>query len=162
MSQIKYPYLPEGRKIDYVCSLNIFMFLAKEYAKTHSLDKVMPGAAIVARDSIVLGMGANGSDHHEKHGCKRVELGCKTGEGYELCEGCHPKNHSESKAIQAAIANGNNPKGADLYLWGHWWCCKPCWEAIIKADINRVFLLENGEILFNKDHPDNVVGRQFE
>ena len=162
-SKIRYPYLPEGRIIDYVYSFNAFMILAKEFARIHSLDKVMPGAALVVKDNRILGIAANGSDYHEKHGCQRIILGCKTGEGYELCEGCHPKNHSESKAIQAAIAEGYNPGGgADLHLWGHWWCCKPCWDAIIGAGIGKVVLLESSEILFNKEHPNNVVGRQFE
>jgi hypothetical protein len=30
-----------------------------------------------------------------------------------------------------------------------------------KAGIKNVFLLENSEVLFNKEHPDNVVGKQF-
>ena len=160
--KINYPYLPEGRSIHYVYSSNVYMILAKNFARTYSLDKVMPGAAIVVKDNLILGIAANGSDYHENNICQRIILGSKTGEGYELCEGCHPKNHSEPKAIQHAIVRDYDTRGADLYLWGHWWCCKFCWDAMIGAGINRVFLLEKSEILFNKEHPDNIVGRQFE
>lgn len=161
MANIQYPYLPKGRIFEYVPADNPYMAFVKEYAKITSLDKTMPGAAIVVRDDVVLGIGTNGSDYHEKYGCERVCLRCKTGEGYELCEGCHPRNHSESQAIKATIANGNQNQGADLYLWGHWWCCKWCWDTMIEAGIKRVYLMEKSEILFNKEHPDNIVGRQF-
>lgn len=50
----------------------------------------------------------------------------------------------------------------DLYLWGHWWFCEPCWNAMIEAGIRDVYLLENSEVLFNKAHPENIIGRQFE
>jgi len=162
MSEIKYPYIPEGREIKYVSVTDLHMALAKYYARFYSLDSVMPGAAVIVRDEFTLGIGTNGSDYHKTHKCQRVILGCKSGEGYELCEGCHPKNHSEAKAIRSALACGNDPCGADLYLWGHWWCCQPCWEAMEKAGIKNVYLLENSEVLFNKEHPDNVVGRQFD
>jgi len=160
--QINYPYIPDGKIIRYADAKDPYMVLAKEIARQNSLDTLMPGAAVVVKNGIVLGAGANGSDHHKTHKCQRVVLGCKSGEGYELCEGCHPKNHSEPSAIRDALARGNDTNGADLYLWGHWWCCKPCWDAMIQAGINKVFLLENSEVLFNKEHPRNIVGKQFD
>jgi len=160
--QIQYPYLPEGKQFLYVEARNVFMTAAKMYAEEFSLDKVMPGTAVVVKDRKILGIGANGSDYHKTHSCRRVELGCKSGEGYDLCEGCHPKNHSETTAINDAVKKGYNPRGADLYLWGHFWCCKPCWDAMIKAGIRNVYLMEGSERLFNKEHPDNIVGKQFE
>lgn len=159
---IRYPYLPEGRSLEYVAWHNIYINIARVLAKVRSLDKTMPGAAVIVKDDIILGVGANGSGYHKKHGCERVRLKFPTGQGYELCEGCHPKNHSEPKAIQNARENGHDPRGADLYLWGHWWCCQWCWKAMIQAGINKVFLLHRSEELFNKDHPNNIVGRQFE
>ncbi len=160
--QIFYPYLPEGRKIEYVGGNNLYMFLAKMYAKKYSQDKIMPGAAVVVKDERMIGKGANGSNYHKEHPCQRVALECKSGEKYELCEGCHPKNHSERKAIQNAQDNGHDVNGANLYLWGHWWCCGSCWGKMDREGIDRVFLLKDSEILFNKEHPDNIVGRQFE
>ena len=162
MQDIKYPYLPEGRTIKYFAETHPCLVIAREMAQRHSLDKIMPGGAIIVKDGYVLGKGANGSNHHEKHGCERVRLNCKTGEGYELCEGCHPNNHSERRAINDANhQRSHSTKGADLYLWGHWWCCQSCWDAIKEAGIANVFLVRDSEILFNKDHPDNIIGRQF-
>ena len=161
-SKIKYPYLPEGREIKYVPSHDTYMIVARILARVNSLDKTMPGAAIVAKDGRIIGMGANGSEYHKTHECQRVLLGCKRGEGYDLCEGCHPKNHSEVKAITSAKNQGFETNGSDLYLWGHWWCCKPCWDKMIEAGINYVYLLEGSEKLFNKEHPENTIGRQFE
>src|SRR3989338_4761360 len=160
--KIEYPYLPEDRSIDYVYKGNIFMFFASILARQHSLDKTILVAAVIVKDYQVIGWGANGSDYHTNNQCQRVVLGCKTGEGYELCEGCHPKNHSEAKAIKDVQSRGLlDARGADLYLWGHWWCCKSCCDAMIEAGIRDVYLLDRSYILFNKNHPDNIVERQF-
>lgn len=160
--QVKYPYLPADGQIKYVGADNSFMQAAKAVAKEQSLDKTMPTGSVVVVDGKIIGRGANGSTYHETHVCERVRLGIPTGQGYELCEGCHPKNHSEPKAVAAARASGHSLDGAELYLWGHWWCCQPCWEAMLGAGIHTVYLQENSEHLFNKESPDNVVGRQFE
>ena len=166
MSEIAYPYLPEGEKINYVPMTHKFMRLAKAFARAQSLDDKMPGAAVVVKDGQVIGIGANGSRHHKDHGCERVRLNCKSGEGYELCPGCHPINHSESCAILSAINMHHGSReplrGAALYLWGHWWLCKDCWGAVQNAQIGDVYLMEKSEILFNREAPGNIVGRQFE
>jgi len=159
---IQYPYIPHDRLIKYVPQDNPFILKAKEFAREHSLDMVMPGAAVVVRDGEVIGIGANGSDYHKSNECERVKRGSKSGEGYELCEGCHPKNHSEPSAIADAQSKGESTEGADLYLWGHWWCCEPCWNAMISAGIKDVYLMEDSEKFFDKNHPENIVGRQFE
>ena len=159
--KVKHPYIPKGRRVFYVASDNEYMQFAKEYAREHSLDEVMPGAAVIVKNGEVIGSGANGSDYHKNNPCRRKELGCKTGEGYEFCEGCHPRNHSEPSAIRDAVDRGDSTLGADLYLWGHWWCCKPCWDAMEEAGIKDVYLLEDSEKLFNKEHPENIVGKQF-
>ncbi len=159
--QIAYPYMPHGRAFVYVPTENPFMIEAKNHAKGHSLDKVMPNASVLVKDGKIIKMAANGSDYHEKNICQRIVLGSPTGQGYELCEGCHPKNHSEGKLMRLAAAEGIDANGADIYLWGHWWCCEPCWSEMLRADIRNVYLLKNSEILFNKNHPANIVGRQF-
>lgn len=161
MSTIKYPFLPQGREIKYVPEDNPFIQAAREYARLHSLDDAVKNGAVIVKDGEIIGRGANGSDYHKTHECERVKRGIPTGQGYELCEGCHPKNHSEPHAIEDARKNGHDPHGADLYLWGHWWACEPCWEAMIAAGIANVYLMEGSERLFNREHPDNVIGRQF-
>ncbi len=160
--KIEVPYIPEGRSILYMPMTNKYMIEAKEYAKENSLDKEMPNTSLIVKNEKVIGRGANGSTYHETHECERVKQHIPTGEGYELCEGCHPRNHGEARAIKDALDHGFDIKEADLYLWGHWWCCKPCWNTMISAGIKNVYLLENSEVLFNKKDSNNVVGRQFD
>nr|AIA14431.1 Cytidine and deoxycytidylate deaminase zinc-binding region [uncultured bacterium] len=160
---VKYPYLPKDRKIQYIDYENEFIQAAKDFARHNSLDDNMPTGSVVVHGGKVIGRGANGSDYHRKHGCERVRRGIPTGQGYELCEGCHPKNHSEPKAISDAKARhpAVDLTKADLYLWGHWWACEPCWNAIQKAGIRHVYLAEDSHKTFNKSHPENIIGRQF-
>ncbi len=157
--KIKYPYLPEGRDIKYVPANNPYMHEAENFAQKESLDKKQPTGSVLVKEGRVLGRGANGSDYHLKHKCERVKRGIPTGQGYELCEGCHPKNHSEPKAIKNTRDNGFDPNGADLYLWGHFWCCEPCWNAIIEAGIENVYLLEGSEKYFDRTHFETVIGK---
>lgn len=161
IQSVLYPYMPKNGVIKYVPTSSPFMVEAKEYARKYSLDKTMPNASLVVKDDKVIGRGANGSTYHDKHGCERVRLGIPTGQGYELCEGCSPKNHGEPKAIADAKKHGHATRGADLYLWGHWWCCEPCWNAMQAAGIRTVYLLEDSEKLFNRDNPNNIIGKQF-
>ena len=161
MKKIEYPYLPEERTILYVSESNEFIKVAKQFAKENSLDKTMPNSSIIVKNGSIIGRGANGSDYHEKNGCYRVKNNIPTGQGYELCEGCSSKNHGEAKALANAISLGFDPRGADIYLWGHWWCCEPCWNAMIKAGIKDVYLMEGSDILFDKTKEGNIVGRQF-
>lgn len=158
----KRPYEPENGHFKYVDADNPFMRAAKEYAREYSLDKVMPTGSAVVKDEHIVGRGANGSRYHEDNDCERVKRNIPTGQGYELCEGCHPKNHSEPKAIADAQKHTEDLQDAELYLWGHWWCCMPCWDAMLAAGIDTVYLLENSERLFNKADPHNVVGHQFD
>ncbi len=157
-----YPYMPEGKTFEFVPADNEYMLEARQVAQEQSLDKVMPTGTVLVKDGEVIGRGANGSTYHETDGCERVRQNIPTGQGYELCEGCDPKNHSEPQAIADAESQGQDTEGAAAYLWGHWWCCEPCWTAMIRAGINKVVLMENSEVLFNKEATGNVVGKQFE
>lgn len=157
----KYPYLPDNKEILYVSNDNPFINQAKEYARLYSLDKTMPTGAVLVKNDCIISFGANGSNYHEEYGCFRVKNNIPTGQGYELCEGCSPVNHAEAKAITAAHDLHIDIVDADLYLWGHYWCCKPCWDIMIHAGINNVYLLDKSEIFFDKNHPDNLVGKQF-
>lgn len=161
MTKVDYPYLPEGRDIKYVSADNVYIAEGKAFAKDHSLDYTQPTGSVIVLNGEIIGHGANGSDYHKTHECERVKRGIPTGQGYELCEGCHPKNHSEPRAIADAKKNGLATEGADLYLWGHWWLCEPCWNAIIAAGIKDVYVMEKSHELFNKAHPENVIGKQF-
>ena len=154
---IVYPYLPPGRTILYVGEDNSFMQAAKEEARLHSLDSTIATGAVLVRDGKVISSAANGSDYHTTHECERAKQNIPTGQRYDLCEGCHSKHHAERKAVERAT----DPRGADLYLWGHWWACESCWEAMIAGGIQDVYLLEGSERLFDKNSPENIVGKQF-
>ncbi len=157
----KYPYLPEGRRILHAPVNNTYMRLAKELAKKYKSNLAQSHAAVLVKDNKIIGVGAIGNNPAHIKGCVRVTMNVPTGTRYDLCEGCDPKFHSEQSAIRDAELKGNNPKGANLYLWGHWWCCESCWNAMILAGIKNVYLLEYSEVLFNRANPKNIIGRQF-
>ena len=157
MEAIQYPYIPEGRTFGYVPEDNPFMQAAREYALEYSRDSAVKTGSVVVKNGEIIGYGANGSDFHLTNECERVKQSIPTGQGYELCEGCHPKNHSEPRAVADAKTRTEDLSDAELYLWGHWWACEPCWNAIEAAGIPRVFLMERSEQLFNKAHPNNIL-----
>lgn len=158
---IEYPYMPDAGEIVYVDLDNEFMQLAKEFARIESLDKVMPNTSVIVKSGEVLGIGANGSNYHETNGCERVRRNIPTGQGYDLCEGCNPKNHGEAKAISNALErlSSEDLQDAEIYLWGHWWCCESCWSTMLDKGISTVYLLESSEVLFNREESGNIIGR---
>jgi deoxycytidylate deaminase len=169
MLDIQYPYLPANRIILYVPADNPFMVAGKEYARQNNTVRHV-GAALVVKDGHTIGRGSVGAGFHGEidpatgapRGCAREKMNVPTGTGYELCKGCSYEYHSEALAISDAKKNGEDTRGADVYLWGHWWVCEHCWNTMIDAGIQNLYLLEGSERLFNKTHPDNIIGRQFE
>jgi len=169
MSQkIDYPYIPENRQMEYVPEDNVFMKEAQKACLELSTDKNHPNGAVLVKDGQIIARGANQSalknekliQLHKNGFCIRRVLGIPSGQRYWLCVGCaSSSNHSEAMVIKNAKKNKQNTTNADLYFWGHWWCCQPCWQEMEKAEIANVYLLENSHILFNKTHPDNVVGK---
>lgn len=121
-----------------------FMREARRMAEEQSLDPNWPTGVVVvsAKGRRIIGRGANGSKYHQKYGCRRKELGIKTGERYDLCQGCDPRHHAEVRAIEDVVAAGSDPVGAEVYLWGHWWCCDSCWQVMIDAGIKNVYLVK--------------------
>jgi deoxycytidylate deaminase len=147
----KLPYLPPGKDILYVPNDHEFMQMARHEAEQNSLDKSHPTGAVLVQNEIPIGMGANGSSFHTNVGCVRKLFKVPTGKLYGLCSGCSPKNHAEQQAIKAALKKGETVQGADIYLWGHWWCCESCWHAMIKAGVNNVYLPQNAWEQFGKE-----------
>ena len=144
MSVIPYPYLPKGREIKFVEEDNQYILMAKEISIQSGCIK-QPTGSVVVKDGKVIGKGTNAGRKVEK--CPRVEKGSKTGEDYYLCkEICLQEGHAEAQAIKNAQGDTN---GADLYLYGHWWCCRDCWEKIIKAGIKNVYLIKGAYEKFN-------------
>src|SRR3989344_8373090 len=169
MESIVYPYIPDGRVILYVDESNPFMKMAKEVSKEESTDLFQSTGSVLVKRGEVISKGANQSaiknkkllKFHQEKFCVRKWLRVKTGTHYWLCPGCaSSSHHSEIRAIKDARKKGHDTSGADLYLWGHWWCCRPCWNAIIEGGINNVYLLLGSEELFNKSRANNILGRR--
>ena len=166
---IKYPYLPEGVEIDYVPESNIFMMAAKDQARKSNDHNTPTGAVIISGGKIVSGEHNKAPisnpkliELHKKY-CIRKILGIPSGHKYWLCPGCATNSsHAEYRAVLDLQKKGiKDLKNPELYLWGHWWCCEPCWNKMIEIDIKKVFLLEDSELLFERSNPKNIIGKQF-
>jgi deoxycytidylate deaminase len=153
----RYPYLPEGRTIAYVSVDDKFMAQAKTIRDNESTDHYHSTGAVVVSDGIIVGRGANQSilknpflqKIHKNYFCIRRILKVPSGQKYWLCPGCASSSqHAESRAVRNALKNKSSIEGASLYLYGHWWCCKPCWDSMIAAGVKNVFLVEGADELF--------------
>jgi len=156
--------MPHGRTFVYVSIDNPFMQAAQGVANELSTDLNQPTGAVVVLDGKIVGKFANQSalknkrllELHKNGWCVRRLLKVPTGQKYWLCLGCASfKHHGETGATRDALLRNPEIDGAELYLYGHWWCCKPCWNEMEKAKIGKVYLLENSHILFNKNHLGN-------
>lgn len=148
---MEYPYLPEGREIEYVSEDNPHMKEAKKAWADSKCTKQKTGAVVV-KDEEIIGK-ANNTVKNAPESCPRDTEGFKTGEGYHLCKDvCQQvEGHSESNAVSNAKKEGKDTEGADVYLYGHWWCCKGCWDAMIEGGIEHVYLLEDADAKTNWD-----------
>lgn len=140
-----YPYLPEGREIRYVSEDDPFIRQAKDLRETLAVQYpgIVATASVVVSEGVAIGRSTNNPVH--KTFCPRTALMSPSGEGYEWCpKYCHADNHSEAGAIRQALNQSHQSvDGGSLYLYGHWWLCKPCWDKIIAAGIKDVFLVED-------------------
>jgi deoxycytidylate deaminase len=158
VSSKPFPYLPEGREIKYVLETDVFIKQAKK-ERVNSTDDSHPTGAVVVKEGLVIGKGANQSalknkkfrEFHAKYFCIRRFLKIPSGQKYWLCPGCASfRYHAESQAIKNALLKHNSLVNSDLYLYGHWWCCQPCWEKMIKAGIKNVFLVDGATEKFSR------------
>ncbi|HBF67428.1 MAG TPA: hypothetical protein DDW36_03325 [Candidatus Magasanikbacteria bacterium] len=134
------------------------MLAAAEMIKRSGCAK-HPVGAVLVRGGLIIGRGANGSMRADtRHTvCERVRRGCKTGEGYELCPNCITPGHVEPMTIADARACKQDTNGADLYLFGHWWCCEPCWKIMAEAGIKTVYLVTQATELFDRPEGTKAV-----
>ena len=150
--KLELPYLPLGWEVNYVSSDNKWMKEARICADEMSSDANHPTGAVIVKEDKIIGRGANYSGFHKNIGCVRRFLRnlfpVPSGKMYWTCRGCSPRYHAEQTAIRDAQFKGLETKGADLYLWGHWWCCESCWEQMINAEIGRVFVQDNAKEKF--------------
>ena len=145
-----FPYLPEGREILFVPLENKWMKEAKAVTDKLSGCSWWPTGAVVVKHKKIIGAGANQGAWQPL--CPRVENNCPTGEGYHYCKDiCQQEGHGEVSTINNVLKNNKDPQGADLYLYGHWWCCEPCWNYMIKHGIKNVYLLEDSHLIFTRE-----------
>lgn len=164
---IPFPYQPSGRTVKYVPAHDRFMRVAEDVCRELSTDHQHPTGAVLVRDGQVIFKAANQSalknpkllELHKAGWCVRKFLKIPSGQKYWLCPGCaSAKNHSETLVVKNARHAEIDTEGADVYLWGHWWCCKPCWDSMISFGIREVYLLEGSDKLFNPKYPENIIG----
>ncbi len=156
---MKYPYLPEGRIIKYVPVTDIYMAEAKRVRDELSTEKNYSTGAVVVMDGQIVGKAGNQAvlknkklqEFHRTKLCLRKLFRIPSGQKYWVCPGCATyKQHAEWGAVKDASRGRTSLVDADLYLYGHWWCCKPCWDAMIAAGIRDVYLVEGAFELFEK------------
>ncbi|HVT75124.1 MAG TPA: hypothetical protein VHD69_01745 [Candidatus Paceibacterota bacterium] len=155
------PYLPEGRNIFIVPATDRFMLEAKRVRDTESTDLNHSTGAVAVKDGVIVGEAANQAgfktpkliELHRRGWCVRRILKVKSGTRYWLCPGCSThQDHAESGAVRDAVTRGgpDAARGADLYLYGHYWCCKPCWDNMIKGGIANVYVVDGADALFGR------------
>lgn len=153
MNFIDYPYIPEDRNFIFVDKNNSFMMEADTARQEYAGDSLFPVGVVLVKDGVVLVRAGNGYNRGKTsvHVCPRVVNDCPSGEGYELCDLHDSPGHAESMLMQVAKQEGVDPAGGDVYLYGHWWCCKACWKIMIQNGIKNVYLLENAHEIFHRD-----------
>lgn len=142
-----YPYLPKNRKILYVRPDNKFMREATKLLNVSGCVK--PVAAVVIQDGKIIGCGTNAIKNKRPDICPIMTHG--RGTAWNLCkEICGQEGHAEVMAIRDALKRTEELKGASLYLDGHWWMCKPCWDEIIRVGISKTYLRKDSMELYKK------------
>lgn len=142
--------MPEGKTIKFVPLNNKWMQAARKECDTNGNCSWWPTGAVIVKGNKIISRGANKGVYNAI--CPRVEQQCPSGTGYELCtRHCKQTGHAEKNAILAAERENYDLTGADMYLFGHWWCCQSCWESILRHDFGEIYLLENAHKIFTKE-----------
>ena len=87
---------------------------------------------------------ADGKEIKGENWCENPQSECPrkdmpTGEGYELCHDiCKQHSHAEVDACEKA---GDLAKGADLYLFGHYYSCEGCISVMKRYGIKTVHII---------------------
>ena len=153
MENIKYPYMPTDRRLMYAPADNPFMIEAARSLTEFAGDPSYPVGAVLVKDGGVVARAGNGfSRGRQMHVCPRLVLECPTGAGYELCDLHDPPGHAEQMLLKAAQEQGISPIGADVYMYGHWWACEPCWKMLINAGIRDLYVVDDAHERFSRDN----------
>jgi deoxycytidylate deaminase len=163
-------YFQNKEFYNFVPKTNDFITAAKNAAIKHSLTSIFPIGIVAVKEGVVMAEAGNGNGYHEanletpghRKGCVRRYLNderekeglpkFKSGEGFEFCPGCHADSHAEANLLKNAKESGTYEKlgGADVYMYGHFWCCKPCWEKLMSAGVQNIYLPETANMFKDK------------
>lgn len=144
--------MPDGRSLKFVSADHPHMQEAAHARETMSGDPVYPIGGVLVKDGEIIGKAGNGFNQGARtHVCPRIVQECPSGEGYDLCSLHDPAGHTEVMTLQNAREAGHDPAGADLYMFGHWWACKPCWEALIEAGVKDVYVVDDAHERFSRE-----------
>lgn len=153
MPNIQYPYMPEGYQLKYASVDDPFMIEAAKAQEECAGDPLYPVGIVLVRDGEVVVRAGNGFNRgRQGHVCPRLVMECPTGIGYDLCDLHEAPGHAESQVLKVARKTGIDPQGGDLYLYGHWWCCEPCWEEMIKTGVRDVYVVDDAHERFSRDN----------
>ncbi|TAL49976.1 hypothetical protein EPN81_04200 [Patescibacteria group bacterium] len=152
MINVEYPYMPTGRHLKYVPVDHPFMVEAARVREELAGDPSYPVGIVMVKDGKVVARAGNGfSRGRQVHVCPRIVLECPTGTGYDLCHLHDDSGHAEQMVIKQVREKGIDPAGADLYLFGHWWACEPCWKTLIDAGIHDLYVTDDAHERFSRD-----------
>lgn len=153
MKDIQYPYMPPDRHLKYVPHDHAHMLPAMSARERQSGDPLYPVGIAIVRDGKVLVTAGNGFNRGSGvvHVCPRVVLECPSGTGYDLCTLHDAPGHAEQMAVKTAAEQGIDIVGADAYMYGHWWACEPCWNALIGAGIRDLYVADDADVRFHRD-----------
>ncbi len=150
---IEYPYMPQDRHLKYVPAENKFMQEAKLARQECAGDTLFPVGIVLVKDGEVIVRAGNGFNRGpgKKHVCPRIVHECPSGTGYDLCSLHDSEGHVEPMSVQVAKEQGVDIEGADAYMYGHWWACEPCWNALIDVGIKDLYVTEDAHEQFSRE-----------
>jgi len=152
-ADISYPYMPIDRTLKYVPHTHPFMQAALIARENRAGDSIYPVGIVMVKHGQVVATAGNGFDKGSgtPHICPRIVLDCKSGEGYELCSLHDPDGHAESCLLKRAVAAGIDPAQSDVYMYGHWWACEPCWQKLIAAGVRDLYVTDDAHVRFCRE-----------
>lgn len=124
-----------------------FMGMARRASERTTCASGRKVGAVFVLDKVPLMSGFNGVPKGFPHPkkCPRIEAGCKSGEGLDMC----PCNHAERNAINLASRHGVQLDGATLYC-----TTKPCFGCMGDLSVAGV-----SRVIFEDDYPHEVSNR---
>lgn len=157
--------MPADRFLKYVPADHPFMLEAAKAREECAGDPLYPVGIVMVKparpddpgrsggDGVVVARAGNGFNRGpgKVHVCPRIVLDCPSGTGYELCDLHDAPGHSERMVLQAAREAHVDPVGADVYMFGHWWACEPCWTALIEAGVRDLYVVDDAHERFSRE-----------